>query len=168
MSQTDYRSLLWELPPDLVKELIESGKDVNAPDSLGDYMLTVACQGLHASTVRLLLAAGADPNVRSDSGDTPLLCAIDTVQHNPAASMSIVEMLVTADADLERRGYMNKTPFLKACSRGNLDLVKLLVRLGADTTAVVDDGGILAGVEFARIFHAPREMTEYIDGLKRA
>jgi hypothetical protein len=56
--------------------------------------------------------------------------------------MSIVEMLVTADADLERRGYMNKTPFLEACSRGNLDLVKLLVRLGADTTAVVDDGGI--------------------------
>jgi len=82
--------------------------------------------------------------------------------------MSIVEMLVTVDADLERRGYMNKTPFLKACSRGNLDLVKLLVRPGADTAAVVDDGGILGGMDFARIFHAPREMTEYLVGLKRA
>jgi ankyrin repeat protein len=107
--------LFWELPTDRAKGLIEE-KDVNAPDSFGSYMLTVACQRLHVDTVRLLLAAGADPNVRSESGDTPLLCTIDSVQDNPAASMSIVEILVAADADLERRGYMNKTPFLKACS----------------------------------------------------
>jgi len=67
----DYQSLLWEGPSNLVKELIRSGKDVNARDSSRSYMLTVACQRLHADVVRLLLAAGADPTCAVIPGIRP-------------------------------------------------------------------------------------------------
>jgi ankyrin repeat protein len=78
-------------------------------------------------------------------------------------------MLAANGADLEIRGYMEKTPFLKACSRGCLPMVELLVRLGANIRAVVDDGGPpLGGVEFTEIFDAPKDMKEYVRALYRA
>jgi ankyrin repeat protein len=118
--------------------------------------------------VRRLIAAGADVNCQNADRDTPLLCAIDVVHHNPSAAAEIVQMLANAGADLEIRGYMDKTPFLKGCSRGDLPLVKLLVRLGADVKAVVDDGGRLDGSDFAEIFQASSELQAYVHGLCRA
>jgi len=169
MHASSYADLLWDLPSDKLPAILASGVPVNEPDAHGDYLLTVACQRLRSESVELLLAAGAHPDRKNAEGDTPLLCAIDHVHHDPEAALSIVEMLAAAGADLEIRGYMEKPPFLKACSRNCLPMVKLLVRLGANIHAVVDDGGPpLGGMEFARIFEAPEEMKEYLRGLYRA
>ena len=159
---------LWDLAPDRVRELLAGGVQVNAPDDYGDYLLTEACRRLEVDTVRQLLAAGAQVNCRDPEGNTPALCAVDVVNHNPTAATKIIQMLSNAGADLEVQGYMNKTAFLKACSRGNLQMVELLVCLGANVKAVVDDGGILDGLDFAEIFHAPAEMQAYVRKLCRS
>ena len=129
-------------------------------------MLTVASYRLQVESVHLLLDSGANPNVHNTEGDTPLLCAIDCVAHDPPAALAIVESLVRAGANPEERGYMDKTPFLKACSRGSLEMVELLVRLGADPHATVNDGGTLDGAAFAEIFDAPPELKVFLRGLR--
>ena len=97
-----------------------------------------------------------------------MLCAIDCVAHDPAKAIQIVEILVSAGADLELRGFMDKTPYLKACSRNNLDMLKTLVRLGADHQAVVIDGGPMNGATFAEIFDAPSELKNFVRKLSDA
>ena len=56
--------------------LLRYGADVDGDGSPGDATpLIVAAQYPQSETVRLLLAAGADPSARDDEGDTPLgLC----------------------------------------------------------------------------------------------
>jgi uncharacterized protein len=158
--------LLWDLPAADLRGLLEAGAEVNEPDDLGDYFLTVACHRLQADSVRLLLEFGANPNVRNADRDTPLLCAIDCVEQDPAKAVQIVQQLVDAGADLEARGYMDKTPFLKACSRSSVQMVKKLVELGADHRAVVEDDGVMDGAAFADIFHAPVEIKQFIGTLR--
>ena len=158
----------WDLAPERMSELLSQGVKVNAPDEFGDYLLTEACRRLEVETVRQLLGVGAAVNCQNAERNTPILCAIDVVHHNPVAAAEIVQMLANAGADLEIRGYMDKTPFLKACSRGDLPMVQLLVHLGANVKAVVDDRGILDGLDFADIFQAPAEMQAYVRKLCRS
>ncbi len=167
MTQTKLlQPLLWDLPAAELRALLEAGADVNEPDDLGDYFLTVASARLQLDSVRLLLEFGANPNVRNSEGDTPLLCAINCVEHSPNRAVQIVQKLVEAGADLEARGYMDKTPYLKACSRSSTEMVKKLVELGADHRAVVEDGGVMDGSAFADIFEAPTELKQFIASLR--
>lgn len=165
----DYEVLLWDMPTDELRRLLDAGLPVNVPDGYGDYLLTVASARLQEESVNLLLARGANPDCRNTVTDTPLLCAIDVVEHNPPISRAIVKSLLAAGANIELRGYMDKTPFLKACSRCDLDMLRLLVASGCDTKAVVIDLGVsLDGEQFASIFKASVEFREYLHGLRRA
>ena len=166
MSQTSHQQLLWNLPTSSLREVLAAGLAVNTPDDYGDYLLTVASRRLQVESVQVLLSAGADPNVRNADRDTPLLCAIDCVEHNPTAALAVVESLFRAGANLEERGYMDKTPFLKACSRSSLEMVELLFRLGADPHATVIDGDTLDGLTFAEIFNVPLEQVQFIRSLR--
>lgn len=166
MPAVDHQQLIWDLPTERLRELLESGMPGNDPDDRGNYLLTVASHRLQVESVQLLLTVGADPNVQNADGDTPLLCAIDCVEHNPAAAIRIVESLVDAGADLELRGYLGKTPFLKACCRGSLPMIKKLVNLGADPQATVVDNDTIDGLAFAEIFDAPEAMKHFIRGLR--
>ena len=169
MPSPGYQLLMWNLPAEELRDLIGHEINVREPDEWGDFALTVACHRLQRESVRMLLAAGADPNVQNADGDTPLLCAIDCVHHNPSEAIEIVKLLASAGAQLELRGYMDKTPFLKACSRGSLEMVKLLVQLKADARATVNDlGGEVNGLGFAEIFNAPKDMQQYLRGLHDA
>lgn len=169
MSPESYQLLLWDLPAKGLEELLASGLAIDVPDQSGDFLLTVACHRLQAESVALLLASGASPNVQNPDLDTPLLCAIDCVEHNPEAALHVVKLLIEHGADLEKRGYMEKTPFLKACSRGNLEMVKLLALSGADVSAKANDiGGDIGGQEFASIFGASSAMLAYLRSINAA
>lgn len=162
----DYMSQLWDMPATELSELLDSGAQVNEPDSYEEYMLSVACARLQTESVRLLLERGADPDIRNSEGDTPLLSTINVVSHNPAAALEIASMLLGAGADIEARGYMDKTPFLKACSRGDVGILKLLVARRCNVRAVATDvGGPVDGEYLASVFHAPYEFRQYLRGL---
>src|SRR3954468_5642017 len=107
MTDVSYTLMLWDMPATVLKDVVASGVKVNEPDSFGEYPLTVAAARLQVASVEVLSNAGADPNVQNFERDTPLLCAIDVVHHNPAAAIAIVEKLAAAGAHLELRGYMD-------------------------------------------------------------
>jgi ankyrin repeat protein len=159
-----YDSVLYTLPDSGVACLLEYGYGVDQTDACGEYMLTMACQRLQLSGVTLLLSRGANTNCKNAEGNTPLLCAIDVSHHNASIALEIVKALLAAGADMEARGYMDKTPFLKACSRGCLDILKLLVISGCDIHAEAKefDGRGLTGLDLSRMFDTGFEFKDYL------
>jgi ankyrin repeat protein len=110
-----------------VKVLLEHGADVNRkpPSRFQNTALDAAVAGDHADIVRVLLAAGGDPTVRSEANYTTL--------HKAAAhgNLEIVRMLLDhgADANAVRDG--GNTPADDANAKGHASVVELLRTLGA-------------------------------------
>jgi ankyrin repeat protein len=162
-----YDAVMYELPDTAVADLLQQGFGVNQADSCGQFLLPLACRRLHLQSVLFLLASGADTELRDPEGNTALLCAIDVSQHNPAAAYEIVKALIAAGADLEARGYMDKTPFLKACSRGCLEILRHLVSQGCNIHAEAKDVVNTSGLELAEIFHTSTDFQQYVRSLYR-
>ena len=61
----------------LVKELLESGVDVNSRDSHSSTALEYAAMFGEVEMVGLLIGSGADVNTINNDGATSLYCAVD-------------------------------------------------------------------------------------------
>lgn len=86
----------------------------------------------HTEVVKLLLEAGANPNIPEHRGGTPLLFAVH-LNH-----MEIARLLIQYKADVNYTmprnnswGWTHRSPILIAAERGNLCTVKLLKEAGA-------------------------------------
>lgn len=113
-----------------VRELLESGAP---PESSGESLsaLIWAARAGRTDNVRLLLAAGADPDRRDGgrNGWTPLLHAVHT--RAPAA----VRVLLAAGADPSRPAPNGLTPLMLAASQGEVESFAILLAAGADPYA---------------------------------
>jgi|GEM_PF-2035001 len=56
----------------LIRLLVSSGADINAPEYLGKTLLHKAVENDKADLLKLLLDLGADPNIKDGGGSTPL------------------------------------------------------------------------------------------------
>ena len=85
--------------------------------------------------VEKLLAGGADVNVKSEEGDSPL--------HMAAAGghMKLAEFLADRGADVESKDGKGNTPLLEAVDKGHKDIAELLISRGADVNAKNNNGG---------------------------
>jgi len=95
------------------------------------------------AVVRLFLDRGADVNIATNDGESPIHLAIERNQivagrsphvGKPEETAAIVRMLAAAGADLNVRGFKDRTPLHRAVAQGDLELVKLRIALGADAT----------------------------------
>ena len=89
--------------------------------------------------VAALIAAGADVNLVSENGETPLASAVWR------GSKPIVEMLLNADANVNlavnpRTGKPIATALLSAAYESDADLALMLINRAADPTARADTG----------------------------
>ena len=108
--------------------LVAAGVDVNSisPFTPQGTPLHPACGQGDAAVVSLLLAAGADVDVRDYHGATPL--------HDACRSGRpvIVSLLLAAGADVDVRTRCGTTPLHSACGSGHAAVVSLLLAAGAD------------------------------------
>ena len=151
---------------DTVDALLDAGADIRQTLPDGTSPLVVAVINAHYDLAVHLLERGADPNA-SEQGWTALHQLVWTRrpntnknQHNPSPRQSgrvtdleLVEALVAHGADVNARqtkeprdGYRNllnridATPFLLAAKVVDLELMRLLLNLGADPLLTNEDG----------------------------
>lgn len=75
-----------------VRALIENGADVNrvsAPSGMSLTPVHMAAIGGHADIISILVAAGADPDIRGSTGATPMLWA--AFEDRPEAVLALLE-----------------------------------------------------------------------------
>ncbi len=144
---------------DFIAELLEAGADVNARTrevppsrrwlySLGDVswvdytgqtpFLRAALSG-DTVAMRLLLEYGADPNLPTFAGTTPLMAAAgvnwvvaQTYTVSQAALLETVALCLELGADINATNSMGLTALLGAANRGSNEIIEFLVANGAE------------------------------------
>jgi uncharacterized protein len=143
---------------DLIKALLDRGANVNARTKevppirrfvtpLGDLSwvdFTGQTAFLRASLagditlMRLLLEKGADPNIATFAGTTPLMAAAgvnwmsgQTFTESKEALMEAVQLCLDKGADVNAKNSMGVTAVIGAANRGSDDILELLVKKGA-------------------------------------
>ena len=110
---------------DDVKELLSNGADVNAKDMYGGNtgLHWAARQGL-AAMARLLIANGANPNVRNDENETPLFWAAGEGQKE------LVVLLLAHGANVNAVARGGWTPLRWAEAQKQDEVARILAAAG--------------------------------------
>jgi ankyrin len=142
----------------MIKELIDAGANMNARtrelapvrrwlyslnevswvDFTGQTPFLRAALSADTATMRLLVEHGADPNLPTLAGTTPLMAAAgvnwvvaQTYTESVQARLDAVKLCLELGADVNASNSMGLTPLLGAVNRGSNDIIELLVQRGA-------------------------------------
>lgn len=115
---------------EIVLQLIEHGADINAWDASHDStpLLVAICRGQY-DVGRILVKKGADPNVRSGEGDSPLRSAVEDNK------IQFVELLLSNGANESINEFGEPGGFSalgNAARKLNISMVDLLLKNNAD------------------------------------
>lgn len=148
-----------------VKALLEAGADVNQTSHYGWTPLLTAVQNRYYKLAAYLLDHGADPNISNKGGWNPLYIATDNrnieagdypTRKPDMDHLEFIKLLLAKGADVNARMHSSTetrtvftnqwlheegaTPFLRAAQSGDLVLMKLLLKHGADPSIATDQG----------------------------
>ncbi|WP_063035979.1 ankyrin repeat domain-containing protein [Nocardia grenadensis] len=132
---TDLVAAVSWVGPKRVRELLEAGADPDEPDEYGTTPLYRASVQGATEAVYLLLAYGADPQLRGGGDDEGLpLCAAACWNHTGVVTALLA---AGADPDTPEPPHPEQTgpgtpPLLWAVRNGHRDTVELLLAAGAD------------------------------------
>jgi ankyrin repeat protein len=123
--------------PAVVQEVLKYKPDANSRGQDGMTALIMCLQAYHykdkgvdlTEVVRMLVNAGADPNIADNKGMTPLIAN--------ARDLEIAQMLVAHEANVNARANDGFTPLLNAETAA---LTRFLLEHGADPFAKTNDG----------------------------
>ena len=122
-------------PKDLnsVKSRLANGASPSQRDALGRSMLSNAAARGDVAVVRLLLEKGADPNLPDADGSTVLSRALEEDR------LEVVRLLIANGAKVnvasQGGGMKGTPPLILAVLGGNVPIVEILIRAGADVKA---------------------------------
>ncbi|MDR2214761.1 MAG: ankyrin repeat domain-containing protein [Nevskiaceae bacterium] len=146
-----------------VEILLKYKADVNLPDPSFIVPMSIAMMGGNWDIAKRLIEAGADVNQWDMNGGSPLAVAIanmgtpnnrnplDQDEPNKATPREVITMLLDRGANPNQQLYhganglggsadRGMTPFLSACSSGDITLVKQLLEHGANPKLATADG----------------------------
>lgn len=112
-----------------VAALLNQKVDVNASQPGGATALAWAAERANDDIARLLLAAGAKPDIANDYGESPLTLACAN------GDGPLVKQLIDAGANAKAARWNGETALMICAGNGNADAVRLLLAHGADTAA---------------------------------
>lgn len=98
--------------------LLKHYGDVNHRDNSGYSDLYFAAQSCELDILQELLRRGADPNIETYAGGTPLIAALDSVQRHSHSkefnsyerAFEMIKLLLSAGADPDRKSKSGSTP----------------------------------------------------------
>ena len=106
-----------------VELLVDRGAAVNVQDEEGNTPLLINARDGEVDIVELLLENSADPSIRNNLNETPLLAA---------SNVEKVKLLVEHGADVDAKDIEGNTSLLINASNGKKDTVEFLLKNGAD------------------------------------
>ena len=142
---------------EVIALLLDAGAPIDGPDKDGATALHQATTTGNAAALELLLARGADVNARSGDRRTALMLA---------PSPAEVRRLWEAGAELEAADTAGSTPLITAARRGESEVVRALLEIGADVGATTDRGA--SALHIAAEQPSWRPVPELIDLLVEA
>jgi ankyrin repeat protein len=120
--------------PEIARELIQSGVEINYHSKPGFTPLHYAFRNEHWSIARLLIEHGADISARSSGGWTALHYAANTSQ------LDLCRLILKKGADVRAKANDGFTPLMAAANEAISDITKLLIERGARINARDEDG----------------------------
>jgi ankyrin len=134
-----------EVPPS--RRWLYSLNDVSWVDFTGQTPFLRAALSGDTTTMRLLLEHGADPNLATFAGTTPLMAAAgvnwvvaQTFTESPQALLEAVSLCLDLGADINATNSMGLSALLGAVNRGSNDIIRFLADRGADLHVVDVEG----------------------------
>ena len=150
---------------DVITLLIERGADVNARtrewpfsrtsftsdlswvDMTGQTPFVRAALAGDTTTMKLLLAHGADPDIATFEGTTALMAAsgvnwtvAQTYTESPQALLDAIQICLDLGADVNAVNSMGVTAMIGAANRGSNDIIRFLYGKGARIDVVDKQG----------------------------
>ena len=143
--------------PNLIRELLRRGANVNAKIEGGCVPLDRATESGHKDIVELLIAHGADVNAKNNLGRPPLYFIS---RH----SRDVAELLIAHGADVNSKDKFGRTPlhYLSEehhASKDVKDVAEILISHGADINAKDNDGR--TPLKIAREHYSP-EIVDFL------
>ena len=138
---------------DAAQKILDDGLNVNAANKYGETALMLGAH--HPEMVTLLLKAGAQVNLRSKRGATPLMYSM--LDYRDGA-----KLLIAAGADVNAKANNGMTALMMAAYDGRVDKVKMLVQAGADVNAKDKHN------KSALIYAREKKQTDAIEALRAA
>jgi ankyrin repeat protein len=140
--------------PAVVEQILKYGPDANRRGTGGATALIACLQAYHHEqtgvnvneVIRLLLAAGSDPNIADDKGETPLILN--------SRDLQVAQMLIAHGANVNARAKDGFTPLLNA---ETIELTRLLLEHGADPFAKTEQGE--TALDWARKMNRKAQMA---------
>src|SRR5215471_11057969 len=133
-----------------VQSLLKQKVDVNEAQADGNTALHWAAYRDDVEMARLLIQAGANPNLKTRLGDVaPLHLAATN------GDAAVVELLVKAGADVNAANGNGTTPLMFAAASGRTDAIRILLDQGANVNARDTSHGQTALMFAAALNRAP-------------
>ena len=111
----------------VLQALVSHNANVNATSQENQTAVLLACAYGQDSKTRVLLDAGADPNIANTHGNTCLHYAADD-----DCPKDVLQAIIAHGADVNAQNQMNQTALLLACEKGDTDIITILLNAGAD------------------------------------
>jgi ankyrin repeat protein len=126
-----------EVPP-IRRAFLRVTGSLSWVDFTGQTPFLTAALAADTTVMRLLLKYGADPNIGTYEGTTPLMAAAgvnwvvsQTYDEGPAAQLEAVKLCHELGNDVNAVNTMGLTALMGAANRGSDDIIKFLVEKGA-------------------------------------
>ena len=122
-----------------VAALLKTGADPNTVatehEQIQTSLLGIAADKGYCDILSLLIAAGADVNLRDSSGRTPLHIVSENITSDRSATVRIARELIAAGIDINAVSCINRTALTEAVFADNAELVQLLLEHKMDPLA---------------------------------
>jgi len=110
-----------------VKALLQKDVNIHAQDREGRCALVAAAYGNHLDIVDLLIAAGADVNMKDNTLQSAYLIATSEIPRSESYT-ELLKKTLKAGADVHSTDSYNGTGLIRAADRGYVEIIRELLK----------------------------------------